>query len=135
MKRLYKKPARDPELATALRSIEVTPLVSENDMLRRRILVAARTRLASLSAPTPCWWELVSARPGLMVPVGFAAALAAVLLMPGARQTSRSEEYARASGSDSLLVMAALSEDSGARLTDFITPPSQDWLLGQAMDR
>lgn len=134
MKRLYQEPARDPELATALRSIELTPLVSEEDMLRRRILVAARTRLASLSSPTPCWWELVSGRAMLMVPVGFAAALAAVLLMPSARETSPSQQYA-ASNSDSLLVMAALSEDSGARLTHFITPESQDWLLGQAIGR
>jgi hypothetical protein len=64
-----------------------------------------------------------------MVPVGLAAALAAVLLMPGPRQTSPFQEYAPASDSDSLLVMAALSEDSGDRLTHFIAAGSEDWLL------
>lgn len=134
MKRVYREPARDPELADALRSIEVTPLGSEEDLLRRRILLAARTRLASLSAPTTQWWELVSSRARLMIPAGLAAALAAVLLMPGAGQTDPSQ-HAMVSGSDSLLVMAALSDDSGAPLTDLMASASQDWLLGQAVDR
>lgn len=134
MKRRYQEPARDPELATALRSIEETPLVSGDDKLRRRIVLAARARLDALSNPAPHWWELVAAGARLMVPVGLAAAVAAVLLMPGARETSPPQQ-AMVSGSDSLLVMAVLSEDSGARLTDFMAPESQDWLLGQAISR
>ena len=94
MKRWYREPARDPELSAALGRIEETPLETENDMLRGRIVAAARSRLASLATPDPHWWELVSARARVMVPVGLAAALAAALLMPGSGEMSAAGPYA-----------------------------------------
>lgn len=132
MKRWYREPARDPELSAALGRIEETPLETENDMLRGRIVAAARSRLASLAIPDPHWWELVSARARVMVPVGLAAALAAALLMPGSGEMSVSEPYALVSGSDSTLVLAAFSGDAGSHL---IAPAGHDWLLEQAIGR
>lgn len=135
MKRWYRQPARDPELSAALGRIQETPLDAENDILRGRIVAAARSRLASLATPDPHWWELVSARARVMVPVGLAAALAAALLMPGSGEMSVSAPYALVSGSDSALVLAAFSGDAATRLSHLIAPAGHDWLLEQAIGR
>jgi hypothetical protein len=131
MTRWYREPARDPELSAALGRIENTPLEAENDMLRGRIVVAARSRLASLRAPDPHWWELVSARARVLVPVGLAAALAAAFLMPGSGDLGVSEPYELVSGSDSTLLLAGFSGNAESHLI----APGPDWLLEEAISR
>jgi hypothetical protein len=133
MKRLLGEPERDAELSAALRNIEQAPLHADNDMLRRRIVAAARSRLAALAAPAPHWWELVSSWSRVAVPVGLALAITAVLLMPFGMETSTSA--AGADAGDSTLVLAAFSEGSGGQLANLIAPASHDWLLEQAISR
>jgi hypothetical protein len=135
MKRWYREPARDPELSAALGRIEEIPRETDNDMLRGRIVAAARARLASLAAPDPRWWELVSARARVMVPLGLAAAFAALLLMPGTGEMNLSDPYALVSGSDTTLALAAFSGEAGTRLSHLIAPAGHDWLLEQAIGR
>jgi hypothetical protein len=136
MKRLFGEPERDAELAAALRSIEQAPVESGSDLLHRRIAAAARPGLAALATPAPRWWELLSAWSRLAVPVGLAVALAAGLLMPssGEMRVSLSPDY-QDTGSDTVLVVAAFSEEAVGQLANFIAPASHDWVLEQAISQ
>lgn len=135
MSRVFGKPERDPELGEALRRIEASWPVSDDEALRRRILVAARPRLARLRTPAPRWWELLTGWTRVVVPVGLAASLAAGLLVRGSSANHTS--YATDMGSDSTLVMAAFSEPfaGGQLAAELITPESNDWLLQQAISQ
>lgn len=133
MKRLFREPERDAELADALRRIERPPL-DETSLLRRRIAAAARPGLALLATPAPPWWELLTGWGRLAVPVALAVALAAVLLMPFSNENDASPIYSVA-GADTTLVLAAFSEGAGGQLANLIAPVSHEWLLEQAISQ
>jgi hypothetical protein len=134
MTRLFGEPERDPELAAALRSLEQAALEADADVLRRRIAAAARPRLVAIASHEPRWWELLSVWGRLAVPLELAVAVAGVLLMPSSRELSASPDYPDA-GSDTTLVLAALSAEAGGQVANLIAPASQDWLLEQAISR
>ena len=137
MNGLFREPERDPELGKALRLIEATRETGDLEALRRRILVAARPRLAQFGAPALRWWEWISAWTRVAVPVGLAASLAAGLLVQASGTATALSSYSTDMGSDSTLVLAAFSEPAlGSRLTaHLIAPEGNDWLLEQAVSQ
>ena len=70
MSRLLGEPERDPRLGNLLRRLEMTSEPGDADELRRRIMAAARPRLAGLQSSSPRWWELIAAWTRVAVPVG-----------------------------------------------------------------
>jgi hypothetical protein len=68
------------------------------------------------------------------VPIGLAVALAAVLLMPFSTEMRVSPDQAD-TGSDTTLVLAAFSGNSGGQLANLIAPASHDWVLEQAVSQ
>jgi hypothetical protein len=136
MSGLFREPKRDPALGSALRRIEAASRMDDPQALRRRIVAAARARLARLGSPAPQWWEWISAWIRVAVPVGLAAALAAGLLVGGSDTTTLSNS-ATDMGSDSTLVLAAFSDPAaGSELTGYlIAPEGNDWVLEQAVSQ
>jgi hypothetical protein len=131
----FREPERDPALARALRQLEAAAEPANSEALSRRILAAARPRLARVGCPVPRWWEWVSGWIRVAVPVGLAASLAAgLLLRDGVGDTA---DDGSELGSDSTLVLAAFSEpEAGSALTGYlIAPEATDWLMEQAVDQ
>jgi hypothetical protein len=137
MSGLFRDPERDPDLGSALRRVEATRGVGDLEALRRRIVAAARPKLAQLGAPALRWWEWISTWTRVAVPVGLAASLAAGLLVQGSGAAAALSSYSTDLGSDSTLVLAAFSEPASAsRLTaHLIAPEGNDWLLEQAVNQ
>lgn len=118
---LFREPERDPNLGNELRKLEVgTRSLADDEVLRRRILSAARLHLARLRAGSPQWWEYLTGWGRVTVPVALAASLAAALLIPG--RTTSSAGDASEMSADSTLVTAAFSG-----------PSANDWLLEQVI--
>jgi hypothetical protein len=134
---LFRDPERDPELERALQRIETARETSDVEALRRRILAAARPRLARLGAPALRWWEWISTWTRVAIPVGLAASLAAGLLIRAGGTATAFSSYSTDMGSDSTLVLAAFSEPaSGSWFTaHLIAPEGNDWLLEQAVSQ
>jgi hypothetical protein len=134
MSGLIKEPKRDQVLGEALRQIESVAGPADPEILRRRIVAAARARLAELAWPAPRWWEMISGWSRVAVPVGLAASLAAGLLVQGSIPGADSASVGEL-GADSTLVIAAFSEPSSGRLltAHLIAPEGNDWLLEQAV--
>lgn len=137
MKWLLSEPGKDPELAAALRRTDPAPDATRSEDLRRRIMARARSRLANRGLPTERWWEWLSGWVRIAVPVGLAAFLAAVLLLPRSVETDSLGGYTAEAGADSTLIVAAFSEPSarGQLAAHLIAPESNDWLLEQALTR
>ena len=137
MSGLFREPERDPELGRALQRIDAARETGDLEALRRRILAAARLRLARLGAPALRWWEWISDWTRVAVPVGLAASLAAGLLVQASGTATALSSYGTDMGSDTTLVLAAFSEPaSGSRLTaHLIAPEGNDWLLEQAVSQ
>jgi hypothetical protein len=137
MSGVFRDPERDPALGEALWRIEATRESGDLEALRRRILAAARPRLAQLGAPALRWWEWISGWTRVAVPVGLAASLAGGLLVQATGTTTVFSNYSTDMGSDSTLVLAAFSEPaSGSRFTaHLIAPEGNDWLLEQAVSQ
>jgi hypothetical protein len=134
MSRWFREPERDPALGNALRQLESASELGDTASLRRKILAAARPRLAGVGSTAPQWWEWISGWTRLAVSVGVAASLAAGLLLRGGAET---EGYGSDLGSDSTLVLAAFSEPAaGSALTGYlIAPEANDWLMEQAVEQ
>jgi hypothetical protein len=134
MNNVYREPRRDPLLGNALRTIEDSMEIRDPQVLRQRIVAAARVRLEELGNRRPRWWELLSAWSKVAVPIGLAASLAAGLLLQGGAETLIQPNSGEM-GSDSTLVLAALSEPAAASLFTghLIAPEGDDWLLRQAV--
>ena len=134
MNKVFHDPERDSQLAIALREIETSLENTDPDMLRQRILTAARPRLAQLGTRLPRWWELLSTWSKVALPIGLAASLAAGLLLRSGGTTSLPNAYSDM-GSDSTLVLAALSEPAAGSLFTghLIAPDGNDWLLREAV--
>jgi hypothetical protein len=137
MRHPFGEPTRDPELGAALRRIDPASSLGDDEPVRRRILAAARGRLNDLRSPLPTLWEIMSGWVRVTVPLGLAAGLVAALLVPGSARLTWSPTYSLDGGTDSTLVLAALSERTpgafpGAALTE---PESDDWLLEQAISQ
>jgi negative regulator of sigma E activity len=135
MSRLFEEPERDRVLGEALRQIDAGAGPGDAEALRRRIMAAARSRLAELATPSPRWWEMISGWSRVAVPLGLAASLAAGLLVQGSVTGADSASSTGELGADSTLVIAAFSEPgSGSLLTaHLIAPEGNDWLLEQAV--
>jgi hypothetical protein len=135
MSGLIKEPKRDRVLGEALRQIDAVAGAADAEILRRRIVSAARSRLAELAMPCPRWWEMISGWSRVAVPLGLAASLAAGLLVQGTVTGAESASYAGELGADSTLMIAAFSEPSSGRLltAHLIAPEGNDWLLEQAV--
>jgi hypothetical protein len=136
MSRFLGEPERDPRLGDMLRVLEtVEPGGTEE--LSRRIMAAARPRLAELRLPSPPWWEVISAWTRVAVPVGLAASLVAGVLVRGSVTVAGAGAYATDLGSDSTLVLAAFSEPAsgGQFAAQLMAPEGDDWLLEQAVTR
>jgi hypothetical protein len=134
MKNVFREPSRDPLLGSALRKIEDAMEIRDVHALRQRIVWAARLRLAELAGSRPRWWELLSTWSKVAVPIGLAASLAAGILLQGSAETVL-QPNSGDMGSDSTLVLAALSEPAAASLFTghLIAPAGYDWLLRQAV--
>jgi hypothetical protein len=134
MNGLFQEPKRDRVLGEALRQIDSVAGPADAEILRRRIVAAARSRLAELTRPAPRWWEMISGWSRVAVPVGLAASLAAGLLVQGS-VTADSTLAVGELGADSTLVIAAFSEPRSGRLltAHLIAPEGSDWLLEQAV--
>jgi hypothetical protein len=134
MNELFHEPERDPELGEALRRLEAALTAPESEILRRRILAAARPKLARLGLGPPRWWEWISAWTRVAVPVGLAATLVAGLLVQGS-DTSSAVAADGELGTDSTLVLAAFAEpESGNQLTaHLVVPEGSSWLFQQAV--
>lgn len=137
MKHLFREPTRDPELGAALRRIDPVSGLGDDEPVRRRILAAARGRLNDLRSPFPTLWEIMSGWVRATALLGLAAGLVAALLVPGSGELTWNPTYSLDRGTDSTLVLAALSERNagglpGAALAE---PESDDWLLEQALSK
>lgn len=131
---LFQDPPRDPELSAALRRLENQFQPDNGEPLRRKILAAARPKLADLRSPAPQWWEWISRWMPVAVPVGLAAVLAAGLLLPGAADLTALTATTEV-GTDSTLVMAAFAESpaAGQLVGSLVAPESAEWLWQQAV--
>jgi hypothetical protein len=69
------------------------------------------------------------------VPLGFAASLAALLLLPRSSDLTSASPYTADVGADSTLVLAAFSEPAtgGQLAAGLVTPDEGDWLLEEAV--
>lgn len=133
MKWLFQEPRRDPELQAALSRLEADSAPRDVEMLRQRIVAAARPRLADLRAPATRWWEWITRWMPIAVPIGLAVSLAGGLLVPGSNYLTTLSASSMEASSDSALVVAAYSEPGTAgQLTHVIAPENADWLLEQA---
>jgi hypothetical protein len=137
MSRLFGEPRRDPELGAALRRIESASPTGDAEVLRRRILTAARPRLVGLGTRAPHWWEWISGWMRIALPVGLAASFVAGLLLPRSGEMALLSSYTTETGADSTLIVAAFSEPSarGQLAAHLIAPEGSDWLLEQALTR
>jgi hypothetical protein len=134
---LFREPRRDPELGAALSRMEGDVASRDAELLRQRIVAAARPKLAQLRAPSLRWWEWITRWMPVAVPVGLAALLAGGLLVPGGSYLSNLTAYAVDASSDSTLVLAAYSEPGtvGQLTTHIIAPENPNWLLEQAFSQ
>jgi hypothetical protein len=136
MSRFFGEPPRDPELAEALRQMEAASPPGNDEVLRRRIVAAARPRLAALPASSRQWWEWISGSVRVAIPVAVAACVAAALLVSRSSDYVGTEISSTVAGADSTLVLAAFSAPAAGDLTShLIVPTGDDWLLSQALDR
>jgi hypothetical protein len=135
MNNVFREPSRDPLLGNALREIEGSMDIRDPQGLRERILAAARLRLAEIGSRGPRWWELLSTWSRIAVPIGLAASLAAGLLLQHGSAETLLQPNSGEMGSDSTLVLAALSEPAAGILftSHLIAPEGDDWLLRQAV--
>jgi hypothetical protein len=135
MSGLFREPKHDAELGKAMRRIEAASEPGDPEVLRRRILAAARPRLAQLGSPAPRWWEWISGWNRVALPVGLAASLAAGLLVQRSGNPYTLGSSSVDVGSDSTLVLAAFSESAsvGQLTAQLIAPEGDDWLLQQAV--
>jgi hypothetical protein len=136
MKNVFREPSRDPLLGNALREIEGKLEIRDAHVLRQRIVSAARRRLEELGTREPRWWELLSTWSKLAVPIGLVASLGAGILLQRTAETDLQLNSSEM-GSDSTLVLAALSEPAAGSLFTghLIAPAGYDWLLRQAVGR
>jgi hypothetical protein len=132
---LFREPRRDPELGSALSRMEGDLDARDIELLRQRIVTAARPSLARLRAPesTPRWWEWITRWMPVAVPVGLAALLAGGLLVPGGSSLADLGGYSAEVSSDSTLVLAAYAEPgtAGQLTTHLVAPETPGWLLEQ----
>jgi hypothetical protein len=135
MKWLMNEPPRDPQLAEALRRVEAGPDTVDADLLRQRIVAAARPRLARLRSPAPRWWEWLDRWMPVALSAGVAASLIAALLLSGAGDIGGSAGYTAEVFPESTLVNAAYSEEVGGEqvAASLIAPQGGDWLFEQAV--
>ena len=138
MKWFLGKPSRDSHLGEALRRLEPAP--RNDEALRRRIVLAAQTRLAELSAlaarsQNPRWWEWLDRWIPVAVPVGLAASVAAALLLPAGNDSTLATNTPVEVVAESTLVAAAYSEELGAEqvAAGLIAPQGGEWLFEEAV--
>lgn len=133
---LFREPRRNPELGAALSRME-GDAPQDAEVLRQRIMAAARPRLAQLRAPSLRWWEWITHWMPVAVPVGLAALVAGALLVPGGNSLANLSAYSAEASSDSTLVLAAYSEPGTASqlTTHIIAPENPNWLLQQAFSQ
>jgi len=137
MRYLFREPTRDPELGAALRRVDPASTLGDDESLRQRITVAARGRLNDLRSRPPALWEIMSGWVRVTIPLGLAAGLAAALLVPGGGDLTSSRTSSLDRGTDSTLVLAALSDRTAGGLSGgaLAEPESDDWLLEQALSQ
>jgi len=136
MRWLFREPERDRRLGEALRQLE-TSSTRDDAQLRQQIMDAAAGRLTTLRSASPVWWEWISRWVPVALPVGLAASLAAVILVPQAEDISLTTGYTAEVAADSTLVAAAFSESpDGTQLASHLVAPEPgDWLLEEAVSR
>jgi hypothetical protein len=134
MKWLWREPARDPQLADALRQLE-TGAAAGDEVLRQRIMAAARPRLAGMGGSVPHWWEWLDRWMPVALPVGVTASLVAALLLSGAGDVAESGSYTVEAFPESALVTAAYSDEVEGEYAaaGLIVPQGGDWLFEQAV--
>ncbi|MFL5494500.1 MAG: hypothetical protein ACJ8DC_08980 [Gemmatimonadales bacterium] len=137
MKWLFPEPERDPRLAAALRRIDPTPDLSEEEALRLRILQAVRGMSQGLNAGPPRWWEWISSWIPVAVPMGVTACLAAALLLRATGESPAASVYSAETAADSAMVLATFSDAGfGNQVTaQLIAPEGDDWLLAEVIVR
>jgi hypothetical protein len=135
MRWLFREPERDEELGSALQRLESDSVSGDAESLWQRIMAAARPALVDLRIPAPRWWDWISDRVRVLVPVGLAATLAAGVIVGTSGNVSNLAAYSVVPSADSTLVLAAYSEPSagGELAAGLIAPESGDWLLEQAV--
>lgn len=136
MKWLWGKPVRNPQLADALRQLE-TGAVGGDEVLRHRIMAAARPRLARMGGPAPHWWEWLDRWMPVALPVGVTASVVAALLLSGTGDIAESGSYTVEVFPESTLVTAAYSDEVGGEqvAAGLIVPQGGEWLFEQAVIR
>ena len=134
---LFPEPERDPELAAVLRRIEPAPDRSGEEVLRRRILQAARGKSLQVNTGAPRWWEWISAWIPVAVPIGVTACLAAALVLRGTGALAGANESSAETAADSALVLATFSDAGfGSQVTaQLIAPEGDEWLLSEVLVR
>jgi hypothetical protein len=135
MRWLFREPGRDAELGLLLQRLEAESSAGDAEPLRRSIMAAARPALAELRTPAPRWWDWISDRVRVLVPVALAATLAAGVIVGTSGDGSSLAGSSVVASADSTLVLAAYSEPSagGQLAAGLIVPESGDWLLEQAV--
>jgi hypothetical protein len=136
--RLLPDPERDPRLGEALRRLDDDAWArDDDDELSRRILLAARGRLARLHNPPEPWWEWTAAWARVVIPLGAAASIAAAAILV----SERGSVDPAWSDADSVTVSGAMLSAAAlpageAQVTDqLLVPASEEWLLNGALDR
>jgi hypothetical protein len=140
MKWLFQEPERDPALGAALRSLDPAAPAGEDDLLRQRIVAAARPTLGRLRSPAPRWWEWISRWMPVAVSAGVVAAFAAGLLLPSSGDLVSAAASTANAGADSSLVIAAFSAADSSDMPDdvagsLVAPGEGDWLFQEAVSR
>lgn len=145
------EPARDRELAESLRRAEWALYGDVPDDIaaaprRRAIALAAapalsRLRAASVSGRRTAaagggasWWEWTASWSRPAIPLGLAAAIAAVMLVLASRDRTAAELSGRASEEQLSLVTAALQSASAPEAVEAVIGPAwRDWLITAAI--
>ena len=138
MRWLFREPLRDQRLGEILRRLETASSLSDDTVLRQRIVAAAAPILRGLRASNaPRWWEWLSRWIPIAVPVAVAASLAATLLVSTSADPVNVASSIAEAGADSTLVIAAFSEEAtrSELAAHLVAPASDDWLFEEAVSR
>jgi hypothetical protein len=136
---IFHEPRPDPQLGAALRRLESERSTGQEDLLRERIVAAARPMLAQLRSPaSPRWWEWLSRWVSIALPVGLAASLVGGLLLARSEASENLGDYSvELATTDSTLVNAAYAGLANGTdvASHVIAPAGGEWLFEQVLSQ
>lgn len=141
---IFSEPGRDPQIAAALRMADAPPDPAGDDALARRIVQAARPRLAELRrAPQP-WWAWTAAWARFAIPLGTAAGLVAALLAvretdalldASAAMVSADAAAALDTIAERAILLGFAEEDGSDVAGRLVAEATDQWIAAEVLER